>query len=188
MASFTRKAILTTFEDMLQKTKFDKITVSAIVAKCGISPNTFYYHFRSIYDLLDAWLHERLNQYAYANGENTPWQDAMRAFLRDIKANATLIYHIVDSLSCELFERYIYATTYETFYQFVCKRAEGANIPDERLKEIADFCYFTFFGYFMKSIWSRMSIDYDADVDRLSILFETFVQQAIRMAAPSESL
>lgn len=69
MASFTRKAILTTFEDMLQKTKFDKITVSALIAKCGISPNTFYYHFRSIYDLLDAWLHERLNQYAYANGQ-----------------------------------------------------------------------------------------------------------------------
>lgn len=182
MASFTRKAILATFEDMLQKTKFDKITVSAIVAKCGISPNTFYYHFRSIYDLLDAWLRDRLNQYAFAEGENTPWQDAVRAFLRDIKANATLVYHIVDSLSCELFERYIYNATYETFYQFVRRRAEGVNISENRLKEISDFCYYTFFGYFMKSIWSRMSIDYDADMDRLSILFESFVHQAIQLA------
>lgn len=56
MAQYTKKAILHTFQQMLERTPFDRITVSAIVAKCEISSNTFYYHFRDIYDLLDSWL------------------------------------------------------------------------------------------------------------------------------------
>ena len=53
MSQFTQKAIIQTFQDMLEKMPFDKITVSAIVSNCEISSNTFYYHFRDIYDLLD---------------------------------------------------------------------------------------------------------------------------------------
>ncbi len=45
MAQYTKKAILQTFEEMLEKMPFDKMTVSAIVARCEISSNTFYYHF-----------------------------------------------------------------------------------------------------------------------------------------------
>ena len=43
MANYTLKAIVLTFEEMLMELPFDKITVSAIVSKCGISSNTFYY-------------------------------------------------------------------------------------------------------------------------------------------------
>lgn len=56
MANYTKKAILATFESMLNDMPFEKITVSAIVAKCEISSNTFYYHYRDIYGLLEAWL------------------------------------------------------------------------------------------------------------------------------------
>ncbi len=52
MANFTQKAILATFQEMLETTPFDKITVAALTRRCGISHNTFYYHFQDIYDLL----------------------------------------------------------------------------------------------------------------------------------------
>lgn len=41
---------------MLRKQPFDTITVSALVAKSEVSPNTFYYHYRDICDLPDTWL------------------------------------------------------------------------------------------------------------------------------------
>lgn len=59
MANYTQRAIIQTFQDMLKEMPFDKITVSAIVARCDISSNTFYYHYHDIYDLLDTWLHIR---------------------------------------------------------------------------------------------------------------------------------
>ncbi len=53
MAQYTQKAILSTFQQMLEEMPFDKITVSALVRRCEISSNTFYYHYSDIYDLLD---------------------------------------------------------------------------------------------------------------------------------------
>ena len=60
MANYTHKAILQTFDEMLMEMPFEKITVSALVARCEISSNTFYYHFQDIYDLLDEWMDEQM--------------------------------------------------------------------------------------------------------------------------------
>ena len=56
MSQLTKKAIEEAFHDLLETTPFDKITVSAITKKCGIHHNTFYYHYKDIYELLEEWL------------------------------------------------------------------------------------------------------------------------------------
>ena len=53
MALYTKKLIMTTFQEMLAEMPFDKITVSALVKRAEGSPNTFYYHYQDIYALLD---------------------------------------------------------------------------------------------------------------------------------------
>ena len=58
MALYTKKLIMSTFQEMLEELPFDKITVAALVKRAGISPNTFYYHYQDIYALLDAWFRE----------------------------------------------------------------------------------------------------------------------------------
>ena len=50
----TEKAIMDTFLLLLNQNPLDKITVKDIVSACGISRNTFYYHYQDIYDLLRA--------------------------------------------------------------------------------------------------------------------------------------
>ena len=52
MALYTKKLIMTTFQEMLAEMPFDKITVSALVKRAEGSPNTFYYHYQDIYALL----------------------------------------------------------------------------------------------------------------------------------------
>ena len=59
MALYTKKLLMSTFQEMLEELPFDKITVAALVKRAGISPNTFYYHYQDIYALLDAWFRER---------------------------------------------------------------------------------------------------------------------------------
>ena len=50
---------------MLAEMPFYKITVSALVKRAGISPNTFYYHYEDIYDLLE-------------NGSRCGWNDSLQ--------------------------------------------------------------------------------------------------------------
>ena len=40
MALYTKKLIMSTFQEMLEELPFDKITVAALVKRAGISPNT----------------------------------------------------------------------------------------------------------------------------------------------------
>lgn len=77
MANFTKKAILQTFEEMLEHTSFNKITVSDLIAQCGISSNTFYYHYHDIYDLLDAWIVIKKEQCA-AETAGMDWSEKLK--------------------------------------------------------------------------------------------------------------
>ena len=48
MTQFTSKAIEESFIRLLNERPLDKITIKDIVDDCGISRNTFYYHFQDI--------------------------------------------------------------------------------------------------------------------------------------------
>lgn len=54
MARFdlTEAAIIASFEHLLKKKPFSKISVKDITEHCGISRNTFYYHYQDKYDLM----------------------------------------------------------------------------------------------------------------------------------------
>ena len=58
----TKRMILDTFLDLLQKKSLSKITISEIVNTCQINRKTFYYHFVDIYDLLEWYLTEKLEE------------------------------------------------------------------------------------------------------------------------------
>lgn len=184
MSQYTQKAILHTFQDMLEKMPFDKITVSAIVSKCEISSNTFYYHYRDIYDLLDIWLQTLKKKYLSEIPKNLCWQDILKALLRallwDMKNNANLVYHLFNSLSRERIERYIFESTDDTFYQLVCQATSGAAIPEEVLRDITEYNSYSFLGFFLKFLWNDMKEDIDEEVERVSRIFEGNLQWVVK--------
>ena len=51
----TKEAIAAAFEKLLSERSFTKIPVKDITEVCGISRNTFYYHFKDKYELMD-WI------------------------------------------------------------------------------------------------------------------------------------
>lgn len=183
MPQYTQKAILCTFQDMLQKTPFDKITVSALVSKCEISSNTFYYHYRDIYDLLDTWLQVLKKKYLSELPQDLCWQDTLRellrTLLRDMKTNSDLVYHLLSSLSRERIEQYIFESTDDTFYQLVCQATGCAAVPEEILRDITEYNSYSFLGFFLKFLWSGMKENVDLEAERISRIFEGNLQWVI---------
>lgn len=173
-----------TFGEMLEAMPFDKITVSALVKKCEISSNTFYYHYQDIYALLDRWLQLKLSPYVSGRPPYEDWKTATKAALHSCRDHAAVTYHLFDSLSRDRLEHYIFSATTDFIYLQVCRHApEGRAVPEEKLREIADFCRFAFVGFFLKFIWNRMEDDVDSAVDHLGRLFDGFVAQALGDAA-----
>jgi len=178
MALLTHKMILQTFDEMLYEMPFDKITVSSLVKRCGISSNTFYYHYQDIYALLDEWLAvcvERIKKSVSPEGD---WKAETKAIILASKNNARMIEHILKSLSREQMERYVFTQTGDSFIKYVRMRTEGKSLSEEQTAEIAMFCRYAFVGMFLKANWEHFQFDTEESVDRIGILFEAFVDNA----------
>lgn len=179
MAQFTKKAIIQTFQEMLEKTPFEKITVSAIVAKCEISPNTFYYHFQDIYDLLDVWIRIKRENYLNMISEEKTWKDVIRIALGDLRMHSDIVYHLIDSLSAEHIERCIYESADEIFNCIVVREIGDIGISETEIHEIAEYNGYAFVGYFIKFLRNGMSGDVEAGIEKTSLFFEENIRRAI---------
>ena len=84
---------------------FDRITVSALVKRSGISHNTFYYHYQDIYALLETWMEEVIGE-PLRMVEQGDGETALVSFLRSCRNKKRTVYHVLNSISREQLERY----------------------------------------------------------------------------------
>lgn len=179
MALYTKKLIMTAFTEMLEELPFDKITVAALVKRAGVSPNTFYYHYEDIYDLLDAWFQQAVDAFAPDN-PLLEWKSATKAMLRQCKDHPKIIYHIFDALSRDRLERYIFSLTDDVFYRLAQQTAQGRELPEDRVRSVASFCRYAYIGFVMQFFWNHMENDIDTSVDRLGALFDKFLTSTMQ--------
>lgn len=177
MANFTEKAILATFQEMLEEMPFDKITVSAIVKRCEISSNTFYYHFRDIYDLLDHWLSNTFQM--FIDEPDFSWSDAAKEFLHVCQEHRKIVYHLANSLSRDRMEQYIFSQSNDYFVRCIRDVAGDKHVPDQLVNQLAEFCRYSTTGFFLRFLWNQMNEDIDSEVDRLAVMFQDFINCTI---------
>lgn len=180
MANFTKQAILQTFYQMLVEMPLDKVTVSALVARCGLSSNTFYYHFQDIYDLLETLMDQKLAEVRSGGSELADWTEDLRRLLHMCQDNPKPVYHVVNSLSRERLERYCFDVLEPQFYDFVRQQTQDLPVPEEKLQWISGFFCYSVLGFLMKFLWGNMSADVDKSIDQLSELYALIIDSMRR--------
>ena len=120
MSRYTEKLIMQTFSEMLDEMPFDKVTVSALTRRSDISHNTFYYHYRDIYHLLEIWIRQDIAPFLRVGEDYADWESATKALLKNWQSQERRIFHVFHSLSREQMERYVYQSS---------QRAQGARPP-----------------------------------------------------------
>lgn len=176
MANYTKKAILYHFERMLFEMPFEKITVCALVGRCEVSSNTFYYHFRDIYDLLDVWMNEKKKEYLEEVESPIYWTDRLKIALKKLQENSTVVYHLFDSISRERMEHFVFVVLEKDFYIAVKESLIDHDIPEESLQDLSAFCCYSTLGFVIKFLWDRMDVNIEESVERLSKTFEGVIQ------------
>ena len=176
MANNTERIIMETFRQMLEEMPFYKISVSALVKRCGISPNTFYYHYEDIYDLLEKWLALWLDQFS----PHEDWHKNAKELLRACQENEKLVANVVNYLSREQIEQALFPTDEDDiFYNFVKKAAGNYPLPEEKKRNIADFCRYAVIGFFLRFVWNHSTDDVNSIVDDLDSYIRCFVKAAL---------
>ena len=186
MAKYTHDAIMNTFTEMINEMPFDKITVSELVRRCNISPNTFYYHYKDIYELLGEWLKEGLFRFTQKNQDFSNWKGVLKQALRMCKKHEIATYHIYNSLSRDALERFAFRQSEDVIRSGIEQMSQRfkVQIPEDKLEIIANSCKFMLLGMFLQFVWNKMTEDIDQMVDTFGEMVDDFLaSQFIRFSS-----
>ncbi len=105
----TKRMLAESLKSIMKRKPFSKITVSEIIADCGVNRKTFYYHFEDIYALLK-WLFESEAIEVVKHYDlMVDYQDCIRFAMDYVERNDHIINCACDSIGREEMMRFFYA-------------------------------------------------------------------------------
>lgn len=139
MPNYTRKAIMNIFMEQLERKSLDKITVKDIIEEAGVNRNTFYYHFKDIYDLIDKIFEEELEKRLSEIDEELTFYEEYKKAATIFSNNRKAIIHMEHSKSNEVVYHYIKEITDICVEKFVRRYARECDISEEGIDFITHF-------------------------------------------------
>ena len=135
MSNLTKKAIKETFLSLLDERPLNRITVKDIVEACGINRNSFYYHFEDLPALIEEIIAGRVQELIQGHSTIDSLEDGFDAALEFVMQNRRAVLHIYNSISRDVFERYLMEVCLYVVKVYV--EADFADRPvDEKDKEM----------------------------------------------------
>ena len=169
MSQMTKKAFAASLKKMLEHKPLDKVKVIDITEDCEVNRQTFYYHFKDIYDLV-AWCCEEDGKRAL-QGKKTyqTWQEGFLQIFEVILENKPFILNIYHSVSREQIETYLYQLTYGLLEGVIKEQAQGTVISKEDMQFIAEFYKYSFVGILLDWVKEGMKEEPAQIVEKVSI-------------------
>ena len=165
MPTRMKETIAGTFAEMAKRRSVDKITVKDLVEACGISRQTFYYHFQDIMYVIE-WLADRALQRAVAVSlaASTP-QEAVKAVILALEENEDLIQHLMASQRREEMERLLVQNTRAYLANMLRAKATGSSrsVSAADLEAAIDFCSYGLVGMMLQHLGRAKDADLWAD-------------------------
>ena len=98
-SNITKKMLTASLKKLMKQKPLHKITVQEIVEGCGIHRQTFYYHFRDVYALVQ-WMYEEEMESLLVQGDTAScWQDKILQLFNYISENQEVCLCTLNSLS-----------------------------------------------------------------------------------------
>ena len=179
MASMTRKAIVQSFTRLLAERPFEKITVRDIVDDCGVTRNTFYYHFVDVYAVWEELLAQETERALTAVEHSGSWQEAFLEILRFVMENKKAAMHICSSSRRDELYRFLNESTGRVLSRYVEDKAEGARADDADKRLLVDFYRCALIGMFTEWVEGGMQGDFAGQLGRLDELLGGSIAAAL---------
>ena len=179
MSQVTKRALAASLIKLLSQKPLDKVTVKDIIEDCGVNRQTFYYHFKDIYDLVDWIFLEMASEFLEGKETYDTWQQGFTQILYCVLRNRRLIMNAYNSLSREQVERFLYALTYDLLLGVGEEEAVDVPIREEDKKFIIDFYKYAFVGLRVEWIKKGMKEQPEAFIEKLSVLIKGDIKRAL---------
>ena len=105
----TKKALAESLKKFMRVKSLSKISVSEIIADCGVNRKTFYYHFEDIYALLKWILEQEAIEVVKGFDFLVAPEEAIAFVIDYVNANKHILCCAYDSMGREEMKRFFYA-------------------------------------------------------------------------------
>lgn len=140
-SQLTRQALCDALKRLLQTKSFQRITIADITREAGFNRQTFYYHFKDIYDLLSWGFNQELSllkPYLDDKSQNT-WIEALTLVLQYIVNNKYLCSCIINGIGHEQLMLALHDNICDIIRQIVTHESDIRPVPPEHLDFFVEF-------------------------------------------------
>lgn len=168
----TKKALSNSLKELMADTPLSKISVKDIVDRCGLNRQTFYYHFRDIYDLIE-WIYKTEAIESIADYTNyDAWTEGFYKVFLYIKDNRAFCFNTLNSLGRNHLDMYLYSVINELLMRVVNEVSCDMKVKEGDKKFIANFYTHAFAGLAIQWMKDGMREDPKDIIQKLSELIE----------------
>lgn len=177
----TKEMLATSLKKMMSYESLDKITVTQLVAMCKINRQTFYYHFKDLYDLL-YWLLDNEEKKMFNKNSNFSSPSEIIQNLYDyVIANEETIYAIYYSLQEDILERYLANRVEKSLMAYFKNYSEIKDVDDEILIEVCSFYKYAIVGNIFQWIRNGLSREWGDKLENIGMFIEKNFLNSIKI-------
>ena len=143
-----KTAIQNSFLRLLEERPLREITVKDIVKDCGVNRNSFYYHFKDIYDLLEWSFQEEFRFIdSYLQKPEYTWEEIFAGSVKYISQNKYICQCIVCGLARDQLILSLHNSIYEIVRKIILRSLPQNQIPEKYLDFTARFYTYALSNY-----------------------------------------
>ena len=188
MANKTKHAIKEALVRLLDDRPFDKISVRDLVDECGISRNTFYYHYHDVYEVLEDIFEEETGKTIGTGDSWDLWKDGILQAVEFALNNRRAVYHVYHSLNREELERYLYRVVGSLAHEFVSRQAADLNANEMDIKLLSVFYKHGVVGIFLEWLDNNMREDPVRLIERMGFLMRGTIRRCLEKAVNEQEI
>ena len=185
---YTKNLIREIFIEMLNKKPLDKITVTDIAEKCEVNRNTFYYHYKDIYEILSEIFQTELQKVIDEYNDTLSWEESFLLAAEFSLENKKAIYHIYNSIRREELEDYIYNVSGNIMTRYVQKKSEDIPAAEGDKNLIATFYQSALTEMVLRWIEGGMEEDTEIIIKRIGKLFNGNIALSLKRSVDLENI
>lgn len=156
-SNITKKFMIQTVKEMMTKKNLDQIQVREITQRCGINRNTFYYHFKDKYDILETIFKEELLPQIAPLLTRADWVRSLAVLTDHMKSEQAFYTHAMTG-SGGISMADLLADTYRRFLMEESAQMPGAPDRHQRDMIVRFYCH-AIMG--MLGDWVRLGMKQD---------------------------
>lgn len=170
-SNITKLALANSLKELMEKTAFNKISVSDIADNCGLTRQAFYYHFKDKYDLMNWIYYTETARFMNSYSKVEHWMDSLTDLCNYMQQNKTFYINALSTTGQNSFQEYLHDYIRDISIS-VIENIKNKEFEEEKWGFIAEFISTAWVGLIVRWANNGMKDDPAEYVTKMRSLFD----------------